>query len=285
MTDARTDQGRQTGPVTLRRHQVPPTTTDQRLLDRDQARRLAAHRPVAGHAHPERVRRGLRCARRARSRGGRVRLGAHQARRPRHTAGRRGGPPPRGGRLRRHHRRRARAPWRRPTRAPSRRGGRRWASASSCPSRPGSTSYVDLGINFRYFFARKVMFLKYSQGFIVLPGGFGTLDELFEAVTLAQTQKVTELPHRAHGPSPTGRGSSTGCATQALEVGMINPDDLDRLPLTDDPRRPSAIALSYEEHPPREVVHPLGRHRRHLLRRRAHPRARRRRPRAAPPRA
>ena len=62
------------------------------------------------------------------------------------------------------------------------------------PFETGLNEYVDLGINFRYFFARKAMFLKYSQGFIVLPGGFGTLDELFEAVTLAQTRKVTEFP-------------------------------------------------------------------------------------------
>ena len=54
--------------------------------------------------------------------------------------------------------------------------------------------YVNLGINFRYFFARKTMFVKYAQGFVVLPGGFGTLDELFEALTLVQTQKVTQFP-------------------------------------------------------------------------------------------
>src|SRR5829696_7380940 len=52
--------------------------------------------------------------------------------------------------------------------------------------------YVNLGINFRYFFVRKTMFVKYAQGFVVMPGGFGTLDELFEALTLVQTQKVTK---------------------------------------------------------------------------------------------
>ena len=62
------------------------------------------------------------------------------------------------------------------------------------PFETGLNEYVDLGVNFRYFFARKTMFVKYAQGFVVLPGGFGTLDELFEAVTLVQTQKVTSFP-------------------------------------------------------------------------------------------
>ena len=62
------------------------------------------------------------------------------------------------------------------------------------PFEAGLNKYVDLGINFRYFFARKTMFVKYAQGFVVLPGGFGTLDELFEALTLVQTRKVTSFP-------------------------------------------------------------------------------------------
>ena len=62
------------------------------------------------------------------------------------------------------------------------------------PFEQGLNPYVNLGINFRYFFARKTMFVKYAQGFIVMPGGFGTLDELFEALTLVQTRKVTSFP-------------------------------------------------------------------------------------------
>src|SRR4051812_37125079 len=62
------------------------------------------------------------------------------------------------------------------------------------PFESGLNPYVNLGINFRYFFARKTMFVKYSQGFVVMPGGFGTLDELFEALTLVQTRKVTSFP-------------------------------------------------------------------------------------------
>ena len=62
------------------------------------------------------------------------------------------------------------------------------------PFEQGLNEWVDLGINFRYFFARKTMFVKYAQAFVVLPGGFGTLDELFEALTLVQTKKVTWFP-------------------------------------------------------------------------------------------
>src|SRR6187431_510377 len=62
------------------------------------------------------------------------------------------------------------------------------------PFESGLNQWSDIGVNFRYFFARKTMFVKYSEGFIVLPGGFGTLDELFEALTLVQTHKVIQFP-------------------------------------------------------------------------------------------
>ncbi|MCP3820792.1 TIGR00730 family Rossman fold protein [Streptomyces sp. A3M-1-3] len=62
------------------------------------------------------------------------------------------------------------------------------------PFEQGLNPHVDIGVNFRYFFVRKTMFVKYAQGFVVLPGGLGTLDELFEALTLVQTQKVTRFP-------------------------------------------------------------------------------------------
>ncbi len=89
------------------------------------------------------------------------------------------------------------ARWRPPTRAPARPAASASASASSCPSSPGLNQWVDMGINFRYFFARKTMFVKYSQGFVVLPGGLGTFDELFEALTLVQTQQGHLVPDRA----------------------------------------------------------------------------------------
>ena len=101
------------------------------------------------------------------------------------------------------------------------------------PFETGLNEYVDLGVNFRYFFARKTMFVKYAQGFIVLPGGFGTLDELFEAVTLAQTQKVTRFPVVLLGTAYWG-GMIDWLRDTVMEAGMISPDDLDRLVLTDD---------------------------------------------------
>ncbi|GAA2924682.1 hypothetical protein GCM10020221_20850 [Streptomyces thioluteus] len=62
------------------------------------------------------------------------------------------------------------------------------------PFEQGINPYVNLGVDFRYFFVRKTMFVKYASGFVVLPGGLGTLDELFEALTLVQTKKVTRFP-------------------------------------------------------------------------------------------
>ena len=73
-------------------------------------------------------------------------------------------------------------------------GGKSVGLGIELPFESGLNQWVDVGINFRYFFARKTMFVKYAQGFVVLPGGLGTFDELFEALTLVQTQKVTSFP-------------------------------------------------------------------------------------------
>jgi uncharacterized protein (TIGR00730 family) len=101
------------------------------------------------------------------------------------------------------------------------------------PFESGLNRYVDLGVNFRYFFARKTMFVKYAQGFIVLPGGFGTLDELFEALTLVQTRKVTSFPIVLMGTDYWG-GLLDWLSTTALTRGTVNLADLDLLRLTDD---------------------------------------------------
>ena len=101
------------------------------------------------------------------------------------------------------------------------------------PFEQGLNQYVDLGVNFRYFFARKTMFVKYGQGFIVLPGGFGTFDELFEAVTLVQTQKVTSFPLVLIGTSYWG-GLLGWLRETVLADGKISRVDLEMLKLTDD---------------------------------------------------
>ncbi len=101
------------------------------------------------------------------------------------------------------------------------------------PFEQGLNEFVNLGVNFRYFFARKTMFVKYAQGFIVLPGGFGTLDELFEAVTLVQTKKVTSFPIVLMGTDYWG-GLFDWLRGTVLEAGTVSPKDVDLLHLTDD---------------------------------------------------
>jgi uncharacterized protein (TIGR00730 family) len=93
--------------------------------------------------------------------------------------------------------------------------------------------YVDLGVNFRYFFARKTMFLKYSQGFVVYPGGFGTLDEMFEALTLTQTGKVTQFPVVLVGRQYWS-GLLGWLADSVAEAGNIALADIDLITCTDD---------------------------------------------------
>jgi uncharacterized protein (TIGR00730 family) len=101
------------------------------------------------------------------------------------------------------------------------------------PFEAGLNQWVDKGINFRYFFARKTMFVKYSQGFVVLPGGLGTLDELFEALTLVQTRKVTSFPIVLIGTSYWA-GLVDWLRETVLAEGKINAADLDMMVLTDD---------------------------------------------------
>ncbi|MFC8850622.1 MULTISPECIES: TIGR00730 family Rossman fold protein [unclassified Micromonospora] len=101
------------------------------------------------------------------------------------------------------------------------------------PFEQGLNDWVDLAIDFRYFFARKTMFVKYAQAFVVLPGGFGTMDELFEALTLVQTGKVTRFPVVLMG---TGywRGLLDWLRDTMAADGKIGPVDLELICLTDD---------------------------------------------------
>ncbi|WP_416902483.1 TIGR00730 family Rossman fold protein [Micromonospora echinospora] len=101
------------------------------------------------------------------------------------------------------------------------------------PFEQGLNDWVDLAINFRYFFARKTMFVKYAQAFVVLPGGFGTMDELFEALTLVQTGKVTRFPVVLMG-TDYWRGLLDWLRDTMAADGKIGPVDLELICLTDD---------------------------------------------------
>ena len=93
--------------------------------------------------------------------------------------------------------------------------------------------WVDVGIAFRYFFVRKTMFVKYAQAFVILPGGFGTLDELFEALTLVQTGKVTRFPVILFG-TEYWSGLISWIRGTLAGTGTINAGDLDLVTVTDD---------------------------------------------------
>jgi len=101
------------------------------------------------------------------------------------------------------------------------------------PFEQGMNEWVDIGVDFRYFFARKTMFVKYAQAFVVFPGGFGTFDELFEALTLVQTGKVTSFPVVLMGSAYWG-GLVAWLRETVLTEGKISARDLDRFHVTDD---------------------------------------------------
>jgi uncharacterized protein (TIGR00730 family) len=101
------------------------------------------------------------------------------------------------------------------------------------PFEQGINEWVDVGIDFRYFFARKTMFVKYAQAFAVLPGGFGTMDELFEALTLVQTKKVTRFPVVLMGTDYWG-GLLDWMRDRMATDGKISLVDLELVCLTDD---------------------------------------------------
>ncbi|OGN56929.1 MAG: Rossman fold protein, TIGR00730 family [Chlamydiae bacterium RIFCSPHIGHO2_12_FULL_44_59] len=130
--------------------------------------------------------------------------------------------------------------------------GAQQAKGRSCglciklPSEPKPNPYIDeaYALNFRYFFVRKVMFVRYAQAFVVLPGGFGTLDELFEALTLIQTEKIKFFPVYLVG-SNYWKGLLDWIKNTVLANGNIQPKDLDLIRLVDDP---DEIADGIEQH-------------------------------------
>jgi len=102
------------------------------------------------------------------------------------------------------------------------------------PHEQGLNPYTDLEVEFRYFFARKTMFVKYADGFVILPGGFGTLDELFESLTLIQTGKIEHFPVVLVG-AEHWQGLLDWIREAVLPAGAIDALDLDLVRVTDDP--------------------------------------------------
>ena len=109
------------------------------------------------------------------------------------------------------------------------------------PHEQGMNQWVNLGVNFRYFFARKTMFVKYSQGFIVMPGGFGTMDELFESATLVQTGKIRSFPVVLVG-TDYWSGLVDWIRSAMVDAGMISPGDVDLRRVVDDPEEAVRLA-------------------------------------------
>jgi uncharacterized protein (TIGR00730 family) len=107
------------------------------------------------------------------------------------------------------------------------------------PHEQAPNPYLDVGLTFRHFYARKVMLVKAAEGFILFPGGFGTLDELFESLTLIQTDKVREFPVSLIG-ADYWQGLLEWIAERPLATGKISPEDVNLLHVTDD------IALAVE---------------------------------------
>jgi uncharacterized protein (TIGR00730 family) len=111
------------------------------------------------------------------------------------------------------------------------------------PNEQALNDYVEVGIEFRHFFVRKMMFVKYARGFVIFPGGFGTLDELFEAVTLAQTGKIDHFPIVLFG-SDYWSGLLSWLETSALSQGMVSREDMKLIQVTDDPEEAAELATS-----------------------------------------
>jgi uncharacterized protein (TIGR00730 family) len=122
-------------------------------------------------------------------------------------------------------------------------GGRSIGCNIELPFEQGANPYVDTLVNFRYFFVRKTMFIKYSVAFIIFPGGFGTLDELFEALTLIQTGKIYQFPVILFGRHYWA-GLVRWLQTRVLGERKISPGDMDLMLLTDDPAEACAAVVS-----------------------------------------
>ncbi|MBN1529312.1 MAG: TIGR00730 family Rossman fold protein [Thermoleophilaceae bacterium] len=118
------------------------------------------------------------------------------------------------------------------------------------PFEQGLNPYVELGLEFHYFFTRKVMFVRYASGFVVFPGGFGTLDESFEALTLIQTGKIRNFPLVLVG-TRYWRGLVDWLREHMLGTGKISPEDMDLFVVTDDPHEVLRVVQDAQHRQPR----------------------------------
>ena len=118
------------------------------------------------------------------------------------------------------------------------------------PMEQGMNPYVDLPLDFHYFFTRKVMFVRYASAFVVYPGGFGTLDELFEALTLRQTQKILHFPVVLAGTA-YWRGLVDWLRDPVCAEGKISPEDVEHLQVTDSAVEILALCDAAEHRRPR----------------------------------
>lgn len=122
-------------------------------------------------------------------------------------------------------------------------GGKSVGLGIELPHEQGLNQWVNLGMSFRYFFVRKTMFVKYSSGVIVCPGGFGTFDEMFELLTLVQTHKVMSMPIVLYG-TEYWRGLFEWLTSTVQDHGMISPLDPSLVLITDDPDEAVEVAVS-----------------------------------------
>src|SRR4051812_40084190 len=121
------------------------------------------------------------------------------------------------------------------------------------PHEQGMNEWVDTSLSFHYFFTRKVMFVRYASGFVVFPGGFGTMDELFEAATLRQTEKIRYFPIVLVDSGYWG-GLVDWLRASMLADGYISPADIDALGVCDDPDRIVEIVEDVEHRRPRRAA-------------------------------
>ena len=124
-------------------------------------------------------------------------------------------------------------------------GGKSVGLNIELPHEQNGNRFANVPIHFHYFFSRKVCFVKYSIGFVFMPGGFGTLDELFEVLTLVQTQRIPQFPLILFGKAHW-KGLIAWLKLRLEKGDLISPDDLDLLKITDDVDEVIAIIRDYE---------------------------------------